>query len=97
MTYYAHTIAWPLLTLLLAVICLILLDRLISLKWPKLRFHRMLFNRHFRDRHPVRFVLSWLAVIGVWFACTALVQSVARETGGNSLNTEQWDVHHGRH
>lgn len=94
MTYEAQTIAWPLMTLLLAVICLVLMDRLISLRWPKLRFHRMLFNRHFRDRHPVRFVLNWLVVIGVWLACTALVQGVAQKTAGKSLSTGQWDVHH---
>jgi hypothetical protein len=80
MTGYAHTFIWPALSASLATASLFLLYRVISRRWPKLEFRRLLTDRQFRSRHPVRFVLTWVVVVCVWFVCTALLYGVAETT-----------------
>ena len=81
MTYYAHTLVWPLLT---AVLAAILIYSLRGTKWRLL-----LFDRKQLSRHPVRFMLLWLFIIGVWLTCTALIYGLAQKTGQDSAHAAE--------
>ena len=76
MTYYAHTLVWPLLTAALAAL---LIYSFRGTKWRLL-----LFDPKQLSRHPVRFMLLWLFIVGVWLTCTALIYGLAQKTGLNS-------------
>jgi hypothetical protein len=76
-TYYAYTLVWPLLTAVLAAALLLSLRSLLMRARPTRRLHRSLFDRKELSRHPVRFVIAWIAVVGVWLACTALIYGIA--------------------
>lgn len=80
MTYYAQTLIWPLLTAVLAVVILLSLHRLVARRWPKLK----LLDRQQISRHPIRFVLGWVAAVGVWLACAALIYGLAERVGLNA-------------
>ncbi|HZE60080.1 MAG TPA: hypothetical protein VE085_05950 [Burkholderiales bacterium] len=71
MTYYAHTLVWPLLTAVLAGVLFF---------WLRPRLGKLLLDR----KHPIRFMLAWLALVGVWLGCTALIYGAAERTGLNA-------------
>ena len=61
----------PYVTLLFVSLVLITLDRLLARKWPQARIKRTLFDKKFRDRHPVYFVLNWCYIVALWIVCYA--------------------------
>jgi len=80
MTEYAYTVLWPGLTALLASLCLVLVHRFIAHRWPKRRLLATLFEKDFRERHPGRFVIAWMAVVCLWLICVAVLYSIAETT-----------------
>ncbi|HYL25774.1 MAG TPA: hypothetical protein VEV21_15395 [Burkholderiales bacterium] len=80
MTDYAHSVVWSALTALLVLACLFFLYCFISPRSPQREFLRIFADKQFRDRHPVRFILSWAVVVCVWLGCTALLYSLAETT-----------------
>jgi len=80
-TYYAHTLVWPLLTGLIAVALLVCLYSLAKRLRPRVEWHRLLFDRKQVTRHPFRFVIAWMSVLGAWFAAIALILVVADNVG----------------
>ena len=73
MELYLSVFLWPLITLVMVSLVLMSLNYLLAVSRPQVRIQRVLFDKKFRDRHPVAVALSWISVIILWLACNALV------------------------
>lgn len=75
--YPLSTLLLPWLTLLIVALALIALDRLFARIRPQAKIQRILFDKKFRDRHAVYFVLNWCSVIALWIVCYSVMYTLA--------------------
>ena len=94
MTWFAWTFMAPVITILMVALILKLVDRSVSRKWPKMRVGRLLFDKVFRERYPVRFLLNWISVIGLWFLCNAAVYLFVERLSPSSMRANHEVAHH---
>ena len=64
---------FPLVTLFLVSLILATLDGVLARVWPQARIKRVLFDKNFRNQHPIYFVLNWGTTIILWVACYSAI------------------------
>jgi len=72
-TWSGYAFFASLITFLLALLALVLLERLVRRGAPRRRIGWILFDNTYRERHPVRFVFAWIFLVAIWFLCGAVV------------------------